>query len=167
MSATYRVVLMIWPATPMSPRVAVRLRGLGVDLDALRRSPAAITAWHTDKGELGLTLELTRIDGPVGLKLLLGALRRDGVSYYAWGYYDSERVALGHSHTRERALDLTFAVLPSGEHLLRAGEVESLASEHETLDAFRGALEARIAQGRPPIASFQPLGQVRITVEAP
>lgn len=167
MSNTYRATVMMWPATPISGVVAVRLRAHGVDLTELRSSRQVSAAWRTDTGELGITLKLTRLPrAHLDLTALLGSLRRDGVSYYAWAYSELDRVAVGYAHSREQPAGRTFPILPSGEPLIRASEVEALAAENETLDGFRVTLEARLAQGRPRIASDVPLGRVRITVEA-
>jgi hypothetical protein len=167
MSNTYHATLMIWPVTPVSGGVAERLAAHGVDLTALRSSRQVSAAWRTDSGELGITVNLTRLPrARLDLTALLGSLRRDGVSYYAWAYDEHDRVAAGYAHSREQPVDRTFAILASGEPLIRASEVEALAAENATLDVFRGALEARLAQGRPHIASDVPLARVQITVEA-
>jgi hypothetical protein len=141
MDESYNATLTLWPATPLPASVAHQLRGVGVDLSALRVKDGWLTASRTVEDTV--VLELSFGDcrcGLTDLEGVLAAARLAGLAYVAWDAKKGEIAGTGRSYDPDSGVERVFTVMADGEPVLTSSD----------LDAFEyfGTAEALLCEVR-------------------
>jgi hypothetical protein len=129
MHGSYNATLILWPATPLPASVAHQLRGVGVDLSALKVKDGWFTAYHA--ADDTAVLELSFGDCPCGLidlEAVLATARLAGLSYVAWGIKKTEIAGPARSYDPDSDLEREFTIMADGEPVLTSSDLD--AFEH-------------------------------------